>query len=109
MSDRITANLPSRDFQATAEFYGRLGFEEMYRDEHWMILRRGTLEVEFFPHPNLAPEDSWFSACVRVNDLDRLFDAWSGAWEKGEYPARMTPIEDEPPGMRSFNLIDRDG
>ena len=45
MADRITANLPARDFAATSAFYGTLGFLETFRDEGWMILRRGGLVV----------------------------------------------------------------
>lgn len=69
MSDRITANLPSRDFAATAAFYARLGFEVAYRDDGWMIVERG--------HAALVPQESCFSACVRVRDLDGLFAQWS--------------------------------
>lgn len=53
MSDRITANLPSRDFDATIAFYGRLGFVPAYRDAHWLILERGPLELESSPIPIL--------------------------------------------------------
>ena len=62
--DRVTANLPSRDFDATVAFYGRMGFSVAYRDDHWMILTRAGLEIEFFPHPEVDPYYSWFSACV---------------------------------------------
>ena len=70
MADRITANLPSRDFSATEAFYHRLGFSTGFRDEGWMILRRGTLELEFFPHPGLDKWSSWFSACIRVDEVE---------------------------------------
>lgn len=111
MPDRMTANLPSRDFQTTADFYGRLGFEVTYRDEHWMLMKRGALEVEFFPHPELVPGESWFSACVRVARLDGLFASWSAAREnfEGAGIATITPVTAFPPGMLSFKLIDCDG
>ncbi|MES2145714.1 MAG: bleomycin resistance protein, partial [Pseudomonadota bacterium] len=66
MADRITANLPARDFAATSAFYAALGFAEAYRGEGWMILRRGPLVLEFFPHPDVDPLTSSFSACIRV-------------------------------------------
>ncbi len=44
-----------------------------------MILSRGSLEIEFFPHPELEPHTSWFSACVRVADVDRLYRDRSSA------------------------------
>lgn len=75
--DRITANLPSRNFDETAAFYGKLGFTPLYRDDGWMILQRPPLEVEFFSHPDLVPGESWHSACIRVDDLDGLRAEWS--------------------------------
>ena len=77
--DRATANLPSRDFEATERFYAALGFGEVYRSEGWMILAKGGLELEFFPHPELDPAGSWFSACFRLDDLDGFFEACEAA------------------------------
>ena len=84
MSDRITANLPSRDFAATIAFYGQLGFAVTYRDPHWLILERGLLEIEFFPYPDLDPASSSFSACIRVDDLAALHHDFA----KQLHPAR---------------------
>jgi hypothetical protein len=47
MSDAATPNLPSRDFEETSRFYTALGFSESWRDEGWMILKRGDLTLEF--------------------------------------------------------------
>ncbi len=58
MRDRITANLPARGFDETAAFYEALGFEVEFKGETWMVMSRGSLEVEFFPHPELAPSES---------------------------------------------------
>lgn len=58
MPDHATPNLPSRDFEATSQFYRRLGFAEGWRDEGWMILTRGGASLEFFPHPALNPAES---------------------------------------------------
>jgi predicted lactoylglutathione lyase len=41
LADHATPNLPARDFIATAAFYAKLGFEEDYRSDGWMILSRG--------------------------------------------------------------------
>ncbi len=65
MADRITANLPARDLVATAAFYARLGFTEEFRDEGWMILSRGELEVSSFPIRTLIPQPAGSRpACV---------------------------------------------
>ena len=68
--DRATPNLPARDFETTSLFYASLGFIEGWRDDGWMILRRGDLTLEFFPYPDLDPLTSSFSCCLRLDDLD---------------------------------------
>lgn len=111
MPDRITANLPARDLDATAKFYGALGFAISYQDPHWMILRRGALELEFFPYPDLDPRSSSFSACIRVDDLDALY----AEFLKASLPTasssipRISPPRTEPFGLRFFSVVDLDG
>ena len=103
--------MPSRDFDATAAFYAKLGFRCAYRDPHWMILQNGSLEVEFFPYPDLDPRESWFSACIRVVDLDLLYVTFQKAListEKDTIP-RLTPPETRVGIPRMFALVDCDG
>ena len=38
-----------------------------------MILKRGNLTLEFFHHPELDPLTSWFSCCLRLDDLDSFY------------------------------------
>jgi hypothetical protein len=111
VTDRITANLPSRDFGATAEFYGRLGFAVEFRNEGWMILRRGSLELEFFAHPEVDKWTSWFSACIRVDDPDALLDAWRSAGLPSDRTAipRLTGFFRHGGAPRMFALVDPDG
>jgi hypothetical protein len=111
MSDRITANLPSRDFGSTAAFYARLGFEVSYRDDGWMILDRGPMRVEFFPHPDCDPYSSWFSACMRVDDLDALHAEFRKAGLPGDPRSipRLTAPQKRPGIPRTFALVDLDG
>ena len=109
--DRITANLPSRNFAATAALYAALGFEPAYRDTGWMILTRGPLEVEFFPWPDLDPFASNASACVRVDDLDGLLATWRGAGlsDNPRQIPRLTGVVKHPGVPRMFALVDGDG
>ena len=72
----ITANLPARNFDETEQFYARLGFERLYRGDNWMIMARDGMWIEFFPHPELKPEDSWFSACLRLPTIDAIHAEW---------------------------------
>lgn len=110
MSDRATPNLPSRDLDRTAAFYGALGFEVEFKDEGWMILSRGALELEFFPW-NQDPRQSAFSACLRVGDLDELYASFriAGLSDSCTDIPRLTPPEGEAGGFRMFALVDPDG
>lgn len=109
---RITANLPSRDFDRTEAFYGRLGLSPAYRDAAWMILRGDGLELEFFSHPDLDPSGNWFSACLRSDDPDTLLSRWQ-ALDLPEAPGaipRLTGFVKHGPGVpRMFALVDPDG
>ncbi len=111
MSDHATPNLPSRDFQATSDFYRALGFVEGWRDAGWMILTRGAVTLEFFPHPELDPADSWFSCCLRFDDLDGFYAVCRDAGvpeARGGWP-RLQPARSEASGLRIAYLIDPDG
>jgi hypothetical protein len=109
MPDRITANLPARNFDETTKFYEALGFTVSYKDVQWMILRRGPLELEFFPFPDLDPHTSSFSACVRVDDLDGLYEEFLTAGLPNTSIPRMTPPRTETFGLRFFSVVDLDG
>ena len=72
LTDQATPNLPSSNFERTIDFYGGLGFSLGFKDEGWLILHRGTLVLEFFPH-DIDPRTSIASCCLRVHDLDELY------------------------------------
>jgi catechol 2,3-dioxygenase-like lactoylglutathione lyase family enzyme len=111
MTDHATPNLPARDFEATSRFYGALGFTETWRDEGWMILRRGGLTLEFFPYPDLEPAQSSFSCCLRVDELTRLYDACKAAGLREAHSGfpRIVPAKVESSGLLIAYMVDIDG
>lgn len=111
MTDRAVPNLPSRDFDATIAFYGGFGFEQDYRDEGWLILRRGELSLEFFPFADLDPASSSFMCSIRVDDVDELYRriTSAGVAEKTVGFPRVHPVATQPSGLQIGNLIDIDG
>ncbi|MGZ9809725.1 bleomycin resistance protein [Pseudoroseicyclus sp. H15] len=113
MADRITANLPAIDMAETEAFYATLGFEPPYRSDGWMILTRGPLELEFFHAPGLKPAESWHSACIRVDDLDGLYAAFTeaGLSDNPRAIPRLTPPgrDPDPEVPRLFFLVDLNG
>ncbi|SEW22637.1 hypothetical protein SAMN05444851_2284 [Aliiroseovarius sediminilitoris] len=109
---QITANLPSRSFDATLTFYEGLGFRLVWRSDGWMILEKAGMKVEFFPHSDLDPKASWFSACLRLPDVDALHDEWSKLDISTDAAAipRLTAIADVTDILpRMFYLVDPDG
>ena len=110
MADRATPNLPSADFDRTAALYAALGFEIGFRDEGWMILHRGTITLEFFPH-DIDPRTSIASCCIRVHDLDGLYEAFSsvGLSDCCWVTPRIGAPHEEAPGLRIFYMVDPDG
>ena len=111
MTDHATPNLPARDFEATARFYGALGFIETWRDVGWMILERGALKLEFFPHSQLDPATSSFGSCLRLDDLDGFCAQCqqAGIPEATRGWPRLHAPKIEPWGGRVGALIDPDG
>lgn len=109
--DRATPNLPSRNFDATETFYSAFGFERTFRDEGWLILVRGGLQLEFFPAPDLDPASGNFMCCLRVADVDELYDAIqrSGVPEATVGAPRLHPVRMQDWGLRAGFLIDPDG
>jgi hypothetical protein len=108
--DHATPNLPSRNFDKTAQFYSAIGFQQGFRDEGWMILSRSDIKIEFFPHPDLNPLASWFSCCLRLDDLDGFYASCkaAGVPETISGQPRLQPPKNEGE-MRIGALIDLDG
>ena len=111
MADRAIPNLPSRDFDATVAFYGGFGFEPSYRGDDWLSLRRGELQLEFFPFADLVPEESSFMCSVRVDDVDELYRqiTSAGVVERAEGRPRLAPVQVQPWGQRAGFLVDPEG
>jgi catechol 2,3-dioxygenase-like lactoylglutathione lyase family enzyme len=111
MADHATPNLPARDFSAMAVFYAKLGFEEDYRSDGWMILSRGDVTLEFFPYPDLDPYHSAFSCCIRLDDLPAMIAQVeaSGVPNDRQGIPRYHPAAPGPSGLTIAYLIDPDG
>lgn len=109
--DHSTPNLPSRSFEATSQFYGKLGFAEGWRDSGWMTLSRGGLALEFFPYPDLDPLESSFGCCLRIDDLDAFYQVCKNAGipEERSGQPRLQPPRREHSGLTIGYLVDPDG
>ena len=110
MADRAVPSLPSRDFDATASFYAALGFEVALRLPDWMILRAGTIELEFFSFHELDPSASDFMCTLRLADIDEFCDraVRAGVPEASAGIPRVVVPKDVPWGRVAW-VIDEDG
>lgn len=111
MTDHATPNLPSRDLDAATDFYAALGFVATYRDPGWLILERGTLKLEFFPDRGMDPASTAASCCLRLDDVDAMYDTCVRAGLPVTHLGwpRVHPPKVEDSGMRIGALIDGDG
>jgi catechol 2,3-dioxygenase-like lactoylglutathione lyase family enzyme len=104
--------LPARDFEATARFYQRLGFavvSQYQPPDAYLILRRGEVELHFFPHFELDPAASYAGCYIRVADVDAWFNLARQAGLPDAGIPRLVALRDRPWGMREFAVIDPNG
>ncbi len=109
MTDLAIPTLPSRSLARTQAFYERLGFTAERFGDPYLIVERGSLELHFFPYPDLDPASSSFGAYLRVDDVDALHAAFARAGLPAQGIPRLTAPEHKPWGMREFALVDLDG
>lgn len=62
-----------------------------------MILSRGSVTLKFFPHPEIDPTKSWFSCCLRLNDVQEFYSTCLsiGVPEMGQGAPRLHPTVHE--------------
>lgn len=103
--------LPCRSTEKTAAFYRRLGFEGGPHefDPSYAILCRGEVELHFFTHKDLVPEQSSAGSYIRVLDVEKIYQEFALAQLPSQGIPRMHTLESKPWGMREFAVIDPDG
>jgi len=110
-SDIAIPLLPSRSISRTVEFYSSLGFDGGAHpaDPGYAILRRGSVELHFFSHPELVPAQSAFGCYIRVGDVEAIYRAFLAAGLPTKGIPRIDPLESKPWGLREFAVVDPDG
>ena len=108
--DMAIPTLPSRDVTETVTFDRRRGFEGgVHSQGDYAILTRGTLELHFFTHSDLRPEDSSAGCYLRVLDVDAIYRAFAAAELPRQGIPRIDALQDKPWGLREFAVVDADG
>ena len=102
--------LPSSDFDATARFYGRLGFAERARwpGDYLILAHQRGIELHFWAKPGLVPATNESSCYVRfegVAEARELYDEWAGS---GLGSDQLHPPEGTDYGLLEFAVRDDD-
>ena len=102
--------LPSRSLNDTLAFFKRLGFDgRIHTHGNYAILTRGAVELHFFIHRELRPEQSSAGCYIRVSDVENFYQAFASAKLPRKGRPRQDALEDKPWGMREFAIVDPDG
>ena len=103
--------LPSRSVSDTLEFFRRLGFDgKICGDgDSYAILTRGTIELHFFTHNELRPDESCAGCYIRVLDVESVYRSFALAQLPRKGIPRLDAIADKPWEMREFAIVDPDG
>ncbi|MFB4316442.1 bleomycin resistance protein [Actinomadura sp. 21ATH] len=118
MAERTVPIFPCRSIDRTAEFYEALGFELLLRQtrpNHFVQLRRGDLELQFYGWKQHDPAASMHMCYVPTDDVDLLYEAFRGGLKAafGRVPSRglprLGPLKDMSYGVRQFLMTDPDG
>ena len=109
-TDKSIPVLPSRSLQKTIKFYEKLGFAGiLLASDTYAIVTRGDLEIHFFEHPNLQPDECYAGCYMRVTQVDALHAVFLPIGLPLTGIPRLTRVENKPWKMREFALIDEDG
>ena len=75
-----------------------------------MIVRRGGVQLEFFPFPDLDPSTSSFGCCRRLDAVDDFYAVCRAAVlsETTHGWPRIHPLRRESSGLRVGALVDPD-
>lgn len=121
MFGKAIPNLPSRDLDATAAMFARIGFTETHRYDGYSIIERSEVELHYYAKPDHDPGKTAGQSYIRVSDVDALYaevvsagfqvltpEALGERWEQGASLERISALEDKPWGLRQFALLDID-
>jgi catechol 2,3-dioxygenase-like lactoylglutathione lyase family enzyme len=114
MTDRAIAVLPSSDFERSWAFYRYFGFTLVARDEAWLHLRKGSVELDFTLTERTAGDRGLVGdrlCLVRVADVAAWHAVFAGTrmrWKALGVPS-LTAISSAAWGVPAFCITDRDG
>jgi catechol 2,3-dioxygenase-like lactoylglutathione lyase family enzyme len=109
--DLAIPTLPTRSVSDAVAFYKRLGFiggPHEFGNEY-AILCLGEIEIHFFAHKELVPEQSSAGCYIRVLDVEKVYRDFSSLGLPPQGIPRIHSLENKPWGLREFAIVDPDG
>lgn len=106
--NEIHPKLPMRDKAITKAYYiEKLGFKDIGSADFdgYLILRKDNVEIHFFEHKSLIPEQNYGQVYIRVSEISRYYQTLL------DNKVRIHPnglLELKPWGQREFSLLDPD-
>jgi len=96
--------LPVSSIPVAMAFFDKLGFQRIWEDIDYGILRRDEVEIHLWKC--LDPRVAENTSCrIHVTGLDELYEVYTIL----NVVAPNYPIEPEPWGSRAFGILDLDG
>jgi catechol 2,3-dioxygenase-like lactoylglutathione lyase family enzyme len=93
--------LHSTNLDRTANYYGALGLKVSERQDTYLVMRAGPVELHFSSEHLTSPPGQAF---LHVADAGKLWKELQGRGVTG-----IGPVEDHPSGRREFVVTDPDG
>jgi extradiol dioxygenase family protein len=108
MLTAIIPRLPMRNRNITRAYYvEQLGFTYIRSDEvdHYLIVEKDGLQIHFFLHTQLDPNENDGQIYIRTDNVDVLFQSFV---QRGVSIHPNGHLEDKPWKQREFALLDPD-
>jgi len=107
MITKIFPKLPFIDKQKTLDFYMKLGFEFVTDFDQYMIIRYDNMEIHFFEHLSLKPENSDFMIYLSI---DKNIESYYNELQSNDVAIHPNgALENKDWHMTEFSLIDPNG
>lgn len=104
----IHPKLPMRNKAKTLAFYTQnLGFTVVGSADYpdYLMLKKDQIELHFFAHPDLIPEQNDGQVYIRVHDIEALYSHWTSQ-NVAIHPNGKLALKSW--GVKEFSVLDPD-
>lgn len=108
MIQSVHPKLPMRNKKDTQQYYiNKLGFKMVGNHDypHYLMVSKDAVELHFFLHEALIPEDNYGQVYIRVSNIENFYQTLL------DHKVSIHPngyLENKPWGQREFSLLDPD-